>query len=187
MSNLDTGKKKHNIIREGVKLMKKKLICLVIALILLSLVSCSEIFENPSTVDQSNTEDSLGTSDLSDNKKGTILIDDDYITVTYLDTYEEAFIEGAFYLKLSIENKSDQEIMVALTDAAVNDVSIFVITGLPVTAQSGEKAIGSYIFTYKQLDIASLDEIKTIEFKVCVFNNETMETLEETDRISLNF
>ena len=120
-------------------------------------------------------------------EKETALFEDDYISASYIDAYEVDGVEGVFYLQLSVENKSDKEVVVALTSSSVNNVSTQAMSGAPMVIQPGKESLNAFIFSYSTLNISSVDELEDISFKFTVFENATMSTLEETEVVSITF
>lgn len=120
-------------------------------------------------------------------EKETALLDDDYIAASYIKAYEADGVDGVFYLQLSVENKSDKEVMVALSSASVNGVSTQAMSGVPMVIQPGKESLNPFIFSYSTLNISTVDELEDISFKFTVFDNATMSTLEETEAVSITF
>ena len=86
-------------------------------------------------------------------------------------------------MNLQIENKSENtEEWIYLDDVYVDDVKCSVGTGVPVTISPGKKANGTFIIFSED----SLPDVESIEFKVVVADNETMETVEESSTISIS-
>ena len=161
------------------KLILSALLCLSM---LFSLSSCGSSSSSASGAGASASD--AGSSPAE--PESVLLVDDDYINASFLKVYEEDFVEGVFYLKIRVENKSDQEVWVALVDASVNSVSTLVMSGAPMVIQPGNSSETPFIISYNNLDITQLDQIEDITFKVQVKNNKDLSDMETTDFVTIS-
>lgn len=125
----------------------------------------------------------------------TVVADSDGIKITYtgiemtqyLPNQPEAYMLS---VELMIDNASDVDIVVYPEDASVNGVTKVAVSGMPLTALSGKKAVASFSFTdFEGTDIGSVDDInkvKEIDFRLSVKNNDSFDEIFKTDAISIN-
>lgn len=122
-------------------------------------------------------------SDVSENavtpNTETVLIDDDIVKVTFVEVFEVDGLSGTCYLRLQVDNKSDQKISVYLMDAYVNDMSVTMMSGVPMDIMPGKASQNPFFFTG-----FTKDEVEKIEFKVHVYD-ENMKTIEETNTVEV--
>lgn len=116
-----------------------------------------------------------------------LLVDDDFVKVSFIEVFEEPSIEGVFYFRLCVENKTEKTVTIYLEDSSVNKVSTLALSGIPMTIQPGSKSLTPFFFSYKSLDISSIDELEEISFRVNVKNDETFEEIETTDFLTIPF
>ena len=113
------------------------------------------------------------------------LLDDDIISVSFVRLYEVAGVDGAIYLQLQMQNKTDSEIWVALTDGAANDEMIPTIgSGVPTYILPGKSSQNPFIIFTSALSISSASEIHDLTFTIYV---EDRETGAELDRETVSF
>ena len=111
--------------------------------------------------------------------KAAVLIDDDVVKVTFVEIFEVDGLSGACYLRLRVDNKSDQKISVYLMDAYVNDMAVTMMSGVPMDIMPGKASQNPFFFTG-----FTKDEVEKIEFKVHLYD-ENMDTIEETDTVEV--
>ncbi len=117
----------------------------------------------------------------------TVLVDDGYIKATYNELFEEDGINGAFYLRILIENKSEQSITIALSDASLNNMQTTIGSGIPMTIQSGKSSQVPFIVFTSNTGISELDQVENLSFRFNVMESEGTDILEETDIVSIDF
>ena len=127
--------------------------------------------------------EATGRAPESQEPEETVIFDGSSAIATYRGCSEQQAVSGCFYVNLQIENKSENtEEWIYLDDVYVDDVKCSVGTGVPVTISPGKKANGTFIIFSED----SLPDVESIEFKVVVADNETMETVEESSTISIS-
>lgn len=106
----------------------------------------------------------------------TVLVDDGVVKATFVEVFE---VSGFCYLRLLVENKTDREISVYLTDAYVNDMAVTMMSGVPMDIASGKMSQNPFIFSgFSEEDVAK------IEFRVLVFD-ENMSEIEKTETLKI--
>lgn len=121
----------------------------------------------------------------SEAKTEKVLIDDDCIKATYLEMFEADGVNGVFYIKILVENKTDKTLWVHLSDTSVNGMETMAMSGVPMTIQPGNKSQNPFIISYTNLNISQLSEVETISFKFAVDDNETMHNIETSDIVTI--
>lgn len=111
-------------------------------------------------------------NDTSNNEK--VLLDNEIAKVSFVELYEEEYVPETCYMRLRVENKSDKKITVYPKDAYVNNTSILLASGVPMTIEPGKVSQNPFFFTYKNIGIDTKDAIQTIEFKLSFDNDESM-------------
>lgn len=154
------------------------IICLVVALSLFTPDDSSDTTTDDTTIQSSET-----TNEKDDYKK---IYEDKYIKASYIDCYEEEAVEGCAYLALKIENKSNKTFMVSLSDTSINDTMVNTGSGLPMIIKPSKNSRQPFTLFTGAAGINSVDEIKTISFKILLLDNDTVDTIEETKEIEIN-
>lgn len=145
---------------------------LLFVILVVGLTSCSSAEttgEDPAQQDQENEE--------------TVVFTGNAAAVTYIECSEQKAVSGCFYVNLLVENTSENtEEWIYLDDVYVDDVKCNTGTGIPVTVAPGKKVNGPFIvFTD-----AALSDVKSIEFKVVIADNDTMKEVEKSDTITIS-
>lgn len=125
-------------------------------------------------------------SDIQQEPKEKIIYSDDNFKVTYIDFVDPKSPITIFNLLLKIENNSDKEIIVSLIDGYANNTAVFFGAEMPTKIQPGKNAIGAFALGYANTGIKSIDEIKTLEFKIQLYNANFLEIVLETENIVIN-
>lgn len=154
------------------------IICLVVVLSLFTPDNSSDTTTNNTTVQSTET-----TSEKDNYKK---IYEDEYIKASYIDCYEEEAVEGCAYLALKIENKPNKTFMVSLSDASINDTMVNTGSGVPMIIKPDKNSRQPFILFTGAAGIDSVDEIKTISFKIVLLDNDTVDTIEKTKEIEVN-
>ncbi len=168
--------------------MKRVLLLAVCAFLFLSACSAEESSSKENNdFPKDNQETPIKEDDSTPSDDGQLLLDDECVKVSYVEAYEEPSIDGAFYLRLEVENKTEKQVTVYLLDPSVNNVSTLALSGIPMVIQPGGKSLNPFFFTYNNLDISSVDELEEISFKVKVDDNETFDEIETSEVLSISF
>lgn len=155
----------------------KKLVCTIVAIILsCGLVSCSDMVITEGATNTPSTE-----------IQSQVLVDNDVAKVTFIEIFEEPSIPNACYVRLKVENKSDKMVMVSLKDTYVNDMAQMMGTGVPIILEPGKSSQQPFFFGYGNLGITNKSEISKIEFKVWLLDDDTFDTVLETDSLTVTF
>ena len=113
----------------------------------------------------------------------TVVFTGDSATVTYHGCSEQKAVSGCFYVNLQIENKSENtEEWIYLDDVYVDDVKCNTGTGIPVTVAPGKKVNGPFIVFTE----TALSDVKSLEFKVVIADNDTMKAVEKSDTVNIS-
>lgn len=154
---------------------------IILSLLILSLLAfCGCGAQNPPAT---NPDGENPTSDLV---KESVIIENDYVKVSYKDTTDMQNL-GVFYLNLKIENKLDKEIWVTLESADVDGESIpLITTGVPVYIRPNNSGVGAFIFSMVNLTINSVDEAENASFKIVIWDKESTEKLFTSDLVTVS-
>ena len=74
----------------------------------------------------------------------------------------------------------------SLIDGYANNTAVFFGAEMPTKIQPGKNAIGAFALGYANTGIKSIDEIKTLEFKIQLYNANFLEIVLETENIVIN-
>lgn len=167
----------------------KKMLCLFACLfICVFLCSCSDLSNdsiesvdpatdknNPVSENDNSTDDSL------------VLVDDDYVKVSYLGSQETLGIVGV-QVNMRVENKTDKKIWVYLSDAQLDDEMVpLVMSGMPCYVNPNAKAGAAFIFPINDnMLIKSIDDVNSLTFVINVAEEETLNEIEKTDSFKIN-
>lgn len=91
------------------------------------------------------------------------------------------FINGAFYIKMSIENTSDTECIYMLDDVYVDDSHCYCATGMPITTMAGKKVTGSFIISCE----TPLSDVGKIDFSLVAYENNSVSTVEKSESVTI--
>ena len=139
-------------------------------------------------------DDDSGTSNTGGNTAETsvyetqqALYSDDKLDVKFLKAYEEPSISGVFYLQLDVKNGFDKRVMIVLDDAVVNDYSTLTMSGVPMEIEPGSRSTSPFFYNESNVGMEKMDDLKTIKFKVNVYDADSMETLFTSEQITIDF
>lgn len=161
------------------------ILVMVLALCLLGLCAC----DITDTTDNTSGNNNPGNTP-TENGSGVqeqVLLDDEKVKVTFIKIFEEPSLPNNCFLQLKVENKSDKTVMVSLKDSYVNDTAQTMGTGVPIVLAPGKNSQQSFFFGYGNIGITSKSEIKKIEFKVWLMDNDTYDTVVETQPLVVDF
>lgn len=156
--------------------LKTMLALLLVAVMALSFVACtseSDITDGPSSENMSTEE--------------KILYSDDDFKITFVDFKDPKLGVTSYNLFLKIENNSDKAVIVTPSDGYANDESVFLGSGMPVKINPNKNATGAFVVGYGNTSIQSIDEIKTLELKLTLYDENFSEKVLETGNITITF
>ena len=158
-----------------------------IALVLLSVLMCLSLFacveDTPTDGTQSVTE---STQSEESKDEARIVYEGNNVKVSFVKVYEEPSLPGTAYLQLLVENVSDKELMVSLSDASINGYQMTFGTALPIVLQPGNKSQQPFVTNYTLAGINAVSDITNISFKVYLLDNSTLQEVEKTSMISVD-
>ena len=119
-----------------------------------------------------------------------ILYSDDKFKISFVNLVDPKSGLTMYNMNLKLENNSDKNVIIYLSEAYVNDTAITFLGGnadFEGTAP-GKQAICAFMFGYANHDINSIEDIKKIEFKISLKNSDNYsDELLSTDTVTLNF
>lgn len=138
----------------------------------------------------------LGNNDNSSNKATTqteqgehtenVLYSDDNFKITFVDFKDPNLGVTSYNLLLKIENNSDKTVIVSPSDGYANDEAVFLGSGMPVKVKPDKKVTGTFVVGYGNTSIKSIDEIKTLELKITLYDENFSEAILNTGDILIN-
>ena len=168
----------------------------IVIIVVVALFLCTVILSD--TNDQTQSENnnstmtpSIGYTDdtptIGTENNSQPLIDNDFVTVTFVDVFESPGIDSVFYLQLEVKNKTEKTVWVSLQDSSVNDYMAMAMSGVPTIIEPGKISTNPVFFSYASTSITSLDELTHIEFSVNVSDNDSLEELYVSEKIIIEF
>lgn len=79
-----------------------------------------------------------------------------------------------------------RKVVATLVDGYANDTAVFLGSGVPVEIMPSKNAVGVFILGYNNTGISSIDEIKKLQFKIQLYDENFSESLLKTSDITLN-
>ncbi len=135
---------------------------------------------------------SLGNNNTSNNvttqeeRTSHLLYSDDNFKITFVDFNDPNLGVTSYNLLLKIENNSDKTICVSPSDGYANNEAVFLGSGMPVKVKPGKISTGAFIVGYGNTSIKSIDEIKTLELRITLYDENFSETILTTDDILID-
>lgn len=169
------------------KLSKKKKIVLVIVCIVIFVSGLITLSTSPD--DTSDTNGTSATSKPVENKNEVkeeldeVLYQDDNFKITFVDFKDPKVGVTSYNLLLKIENNSEKTVIVSPSDGYANDELVFLGSGLPVKINPHKKATGAFVVGYGNTSIQSIEEIKTLELKLTLYDENYSEKVLETGNL----
>lgn len=160
----------------------KKFIVILLAASLLVLSGCDSITTSGEGTSTDTTTDASSPSESNEE----VLYEDEVVKVTFMEIFELPELVGSCYLRLKVENKSDKNVTVYLKDTYVNDTAQLMGSGVPMVLAPGKNSQAPFFFGYTNLGISSKDEVKKIEFKVWLMDDNS-DTVVETESLIVEF
>lgn len=160
----------------------KKFIVILLALSLLVLSGCDSTSTSSEGTSTDKTTDTPSPSESNEE----VLFENEVVKVTFMEIFELPELVGSCYLRLKVENKSDKNVTVYLKDTYVNDTAQLMGSGVPMVLAPGKNSQAPFFFGYANLGISSKDEVKKIEFKVFLLDDNS-DTVVETESLIVEF
>ena len=110
-----------------------------------------------------------------------MLVDESGIKITY--TGMEMTEEGNAELRMTVENNSEQPILVNVQDFSANGMMMNAMFANQVTP--GKKSNDELTIYASTLEENGVTAVESVEFSLVVFNDDTLDTIVETDLIAL--
>lgn len=158
----------------------KKLFAIIYAMaIAIFMTACSEkeIKSGESSAASSLVSDSASAA-TSEEK----IYSDNLVVVYFVKKHTMPGVNGELYVDLTVNNKSDKEITVALSDGYINDSMVTFCSGVPLNILPDKKGSNSFFCKYD----GSSDSVKKIGFKLLIIDKNAA-TLETTKSIEVKF
>lgn len=173
------------------ELSKKRKTVLVIVCILVFINGFITLFTfSDDTSDTKSTSSiSKPVSDKNETKEETnkVLYSDDNFKITFIDFKDPKLGVTSYNLLLKIENNSEKTVIVSPTDGYANDELVFLGSGMPVKINPHKKATGAFVVGYGNTSIQSIDEIKKLELKLTLYDENYSEKVLETENLVITF
>lgn len=157
---------------------------LLVAFIVIMVIILIGIIASPS--DSSGSEGTETTTQSSTSDSSRVIYEDNTIKASYIKVYDDSFIDGAVYLQFLVENKCDKNIMVTLSEAALNNMSTTIGSGAPMVIAPGNSSQQPFIIFTGNTNVRQASDISNLEFKFLVFDNDSMATLTESSNIEIS-
>ncbi len=157
---------------------------LLVAFIVIMVIILIGIIASPS--DSSGSNDSGTTTQTSAVDSSRVIYEDSTIKASYIKVYDDSFIDGAVYLQLLVENKCDKNIMVTLSETALNNMSTTIGSGTPMVIAPGNSSQQPFIIFTGNTNVSQASDISNLEFKFLIFDNDSMATLAESSTIEIS-
>lgn len=161
MEKKNANKKKHPVLAI--------VLIVIVLMVTVLLLSSIESEEEPSTLEQPTETAEL---ELSFSGNG--------YSAVYNGCTSVPGVDGAFYVTLDIENKTDDEQIYSLKNVYVDGYHCQSGSGLPITALGGKHVSGAFII----FTDADLDSVKEIEFQLFVMD-ENLNEISTSDTITV--
>lgn len=117
----------------------------------------------------------------SSSEDGNVLVEERGVTVTYAGM--EMTEEGNAELRMTVENNSEQPILVNVQDFSANGMMMNAMFATQVTP--GKKSNDELTIYASTLEENGVTAVESVEFSLVVFNDDTLDTIVETDLIAL--
>lgn len=179
----NTVNKKSNI---SSNVQKKKSGCLggclavIIIIIAINLIVAIMLGNNYNSSNKATTQTEQG------EQTENVLYSDDNFKITFVDFKDPNLAVTSYNLLLKIENNSDKTVIVSPSDGYANDEAVFLGSGMPVKIKPDKKVTGAFVVGYSNTSIKTIDEIKTLELKITLYDENFSETILNTGDILIN-
>lgn len=162
------------------------MVCLLAIIIGVCIAVIILMIGNGSTNTNGNQQEPTDTATITTQVADQLLFDNDFAKVSFNKVFEADGVEGVFYLQLDMENKTDKEVWLYLDSVSVNNEMTTAMSGVPTIITAGKKSANPFIISFSNLSISELSEVKEISFKIVVEDNETSETIAESEEITIS-
>ncbi len=115
---------------------------------------------------------------------GSVMLDQNGIKIVIKKVDDKNSFWGAD-VYLYIENNSDQNITVQARDVSVNGFMMNPVLSSSITP--GKRAFSSLIFLKNEMEQNNIEQIQTMELSFHVFNTLNIDTILDSDKITVNF
>ncbi len=195
-SSLDNGqnkKSKHSALESVLIAIAVVIFSMFVIISIASSDSDDKVSVSVASQSDSNSENTKDASQNDNNGNDDVIIyyDDNY-TVTFTELEDMGLDDlgvSMYTMTLMVENNSDQNIAATLHDSYVNNTQVTFLggsSGLSLDGvEHGKKAYLVYSFGAANLNLSSIEDIKTVEFSIHFNNAEDFSTILETDKIVL--
>ncbi len=154
--------------------------CLTFIIIIIAIhLIFAVIFINNSNPDNTTTTTQVEQAE-------NVLYSDDNFKITFIDFTDPKLGITSYSLRLKIENNSNKTVIVAPSDGYANDEAVFLGSGLPVKIKPNKKATGAFVVGYGNTSIKNIDEIKTLELKITLYDENFSEKILTTGNLLIN-
>ncbi len=176
---------------EKKEISKTRMVCSVIAGIAVGSIVALSLFggnrnepEQQSQGEQAQTQSERPQTQ----SQGSIEIaNNSYVTAEFEKAYEAPGIEGAFYVDLNVQNKTDKTIWVYLDSASVNNETVSMVsTGVLLNIAPGNSGRTGFIFPTAQLSIDSVSDVRNIAFDLVIADEATLEEIDRAKGVSID-
>ncbi len=164
----------------------KKILCLTLAVLVLSSCSVFDKREQITPTQQPKTDSATEaapkqTEITSETIEPTVLVDENGLTVTALSLALEA--SSGIGIDLSIVNNTSTDLLVQARDLSVNGYMIGAV--MSANAPAGETTESRLIFRTEDLTACGIEHLARMEFKIGAFDSATFDPFYESERIEL--
>lgn len=145
------------------------------------------------SVEQTAKENDKEESNQKENNtsdKDKVLYSDDNFKISFVNLADPKTGLTMYNMNLKLENNSDKNVTIYLSEAYVNDIAITFLGGNAdfEGVAPGKKSICAFMFGYADHGIDDIEDVEKIEFKVTLRNSSDFsDVLLNTDTITLNF
>jgi hypothetical protein len=164
-----------------------KVLLVVLVVLLIARFYGNNLDEN-STKNESSSENVSLNEDVKldeTQKQEKLLYSDDNFKITFVDFKDPKAGVTSYNLYLRIENNSDKTVIVAPSDGYANNEAVFLGSGMPVKIAPNKMATGAFVVGYGNTSIQSIDEIKTLELKIKLYDENWSEKVLETENLTI--
>lgn len=183
----ESGKKK----KSYGGLLASAVLAALAAIVIITAVMGGEANDNPVADNPRETEQThLGTLVAGPDVEETYrtrktLIDTQQLKVTFVRAYTVREADPVLYFVLEAENGFDRRVRICCSDARFNGKTTSVMSCEPFELNVGKQH--NFFVNQDIIGITSLEELDSAEFRIKVYDSETMQLLYTSDKISIDF